>query len=98
MRVLVADDDAMYQKLVSSTLTSWGYEVTCVDEGKSALELLAAEDAPSLVVLDWMMPGLSGTDVCKRLRAQPGPRYTYILLLTARRRMEEIVEGLDAGA
>ncbi len=98
MRVLVVDDDKMYRTLVSSSLSDWGYEVVAVDNGKIALEHLAAEDAPRLVVLDWMMPGLSGTDVCKRLRAQPGPLYTYVLLLTARRRMQEVVEGLDAGA
>jgi len=98
VRVLVADDDKVCRTLVASKLTEWGYEVIAVDQGELALEQLAAENAPTLVVLDWMMPGISGTEICKRLRAKPGPRYSYILLLTARSRMEEVVEGLDAGA
>ena len=98
MRVLVVDDDPVYRKLVSSTLRGWGYEVTCMEHGNLALDHLATAGAPRLVLLDWMMPGLSGLDVCKRIRAHPGAPYTYILLLTARRSMEEIVEGLDAGA
>jgi len=98
VRVLIADDDKICRTLLASKLKGWGYEVIAVDEGKLALEQLAAENAPSLVVLDWMMPGISGTEVCKQIRAQPRARYTYILLLTARSRMEEIVEGLEAGA
>ena len=98
MRVLLADDDEMYRTLLISTLTRWGYEVIAVDGGEQALERLAAEDAPSLVVMDWMMPDLSGPEVCKRLRANSSSRYTYVLLLTARSKTEDVVEGLEAGA
>lgn len=98
MRILIADDDEIFRGLLCSTLARWGYQVIPVDEGERALALLVAENAPTLVVLDWMMPGLSGPEVCKRLRARPGPRYTYVLLLTARHNMEDVVEGLEAGA
>ena len=98
MRVLVVEDDELYRTVLTSTLVHWGYEIIAVDSGEAALELLAGDDPPTLVVLDWMMPGLSGPEVCKRLRASPGPRYTYLLLLTARHKMEDMVEGLEAGA
>jgi len=98
MRVLIADDDEVFRSLLSSTLTRWGYQTTAVADGRQALALLAADGAPSLAVLDWMMPGLSGPDLCRQLRAHPGPRYTFLLLLTARTGLEEVVEGLEAGA
>ncbi len=98
MRVLIADDDEIYRGLLCSTLARWGYQVVAVDQGERALALLTAENAPTLAVLDWMMPGLSGPEICKRLRASPGSRYAYVLLLTARHEMEDVVEGLEAGA
>jgi diguanylate cyclase (GGDEF)-like protein len=98
MRVLIADDDEIYRSLLCSTLARWGYQVVAVEGGERALVLLTAENAPTLAVLDWMMPGLSGPEVCKRVRAQPGPRYIYVLLLTAGHNMEDVVEGLEAGA
>jgi len=98
MRVLVVEDDELYRSVLISTLVRWGYEIIAVDSGEAALERLAGDDPPNLVVLDWMMPGLSGPEVCQRLRASPGPRYTYLLLLTARHKMEDVVEGLEAGA
>jgi two-component system cell cycle response regulator len=96
--VLVADDDDMYRTLLSSTLARWGYDVVSVDSGELALDRLAAADAPSLAILDWMMPGLTGPEVCARLRARPDARYVYVLLLSARHKRDDIVEGLDAGA
>jgi diguanylate cyclase (GGDEF)-like protein len=98
MRVLVVEDDELYRTVLMSTLARWGYEIIAVDSGEAALERLAGDDPPTLVILDWMMPGLSGPEVCKRLRACPGPRYTYLLLLTARHKTEDMVEGLEAGA
>jgi len=98
MRVLIADDDEIYRGLLCSTLARWAYQPEPVESGERALARLTAENAPTLAVLDWMMPGLSGPEVCKRLRAHPGPRYTYVLLLTARHKMEDVVEGLEAGA
>jgi|SRR5208282_654541 len=98
MRVLVADDDEIYRSLLAATLGRWGYEVTPVSCGEQALERLGTEGAPTLAILDWMMPGLTGPQVCARLRSNAGPRYTYVLLLTARHNMEDLVEGLEAGA
>ena len=98
MRILLADDDALYRTLLSATLRRWGFEIEMVENGEQALARLTAPDAPPLAILDWMMPGLSGPEVCRRVRAHSAVRYTYILLLTARDRTEDLVAGLEAGA
>ena len=98
MRVLIADDDAVARRLLEVTLTHWGYQVVPVSSGLEAIQVLQAPDAPSLAILDWEMPGIEGVEVCRRSRKQAEGRYTYIILLTARNRKEDIVEGLQSGA
>jgi diguanylate cyclase (GGDEF)-like protein len=67
-------------------------------DGAEALELLQREDAPALIILDWMMPGMTGVEVCKRIRERDSEPYTYILLLTSKSQKEDLIEGMDAGA
>lgn len=98
MRVLIADDDAVARRLLEVTLTHWGYEVVSVASGLEAIQTLQAPNAPSLAILDWEMPGIEGVEVCRQARQQDEGRYTYIILLTARNRKEDIVEGLQSGA
>lgn len=98
MRILIAEDDAVSRRVLEATLTKWGYEVVVTTDGQQALEALKQPDAPSLAVLDWMMPGLDGSEVCRRVREVAGNRLLYVLLLTAKDRKEDIVEGLTAGA
>lgn len=98
MRVLIADDDAVARRLLEVTLTHWGYQVVSVSSGLEAIQALEARDAPSMAILDWEMPGIEGVEVCRRSRKQAEGRYTYIILLTARNRKEDIVEGLQSGA
>ena len=98
MRILIAEDDPISCRVLESTLKKWGYEVEVTRDGQEAWEKLQAPDAPRLAVVDWMMPGLAGPDVCKNVRAMPGGEYFYMLLLTAKGTKENIVEGLDAGA
>jgi diguanylate cyclase (GGDEF)-like protein len=97
-RVLVAEDDPLYRRALQHFLAGKGYVVRLVSDGLQALEDALAPDAPRLLVLDWMMPGLSGPDVCRRLRAAPRDHYQYVLLLTAKHTTADIVEGLEAGA
>ena len=97
-RVLVAEDDAVFRRILQSWLRKWGYEVIVTENGTDAWEALQREDAPSLLILDWMMPGMDGPEVCQRVRAcQAGP-YRYVLLLTARAEKHDTVAGLEAGA
>lgn len=98
MRVLIAEDDVVSRRLLEATLIKWGYEVVVTTDGLEALEVLSKPDAPSLAILDWMMPGLDGAQVCLKARALAGERLLYMILLTAKGRKEDIVEGLTAGA
>ena len=98
MRILIAEDDAVPRHLLQTTLTKWGYEVISTTDGMQALDALSRPDAPSLAILDWMMPGLDGAEVCRRARSLGADRLLYIILLTAKGRKEDIVQGLTAGA
>jgi len=98
MRVLVADDSAISRRLLEAALTKWGFEVVIATDGSQAWECLRTDSAPRLAILDWMMPGLSGPEVCRRVRESGGDRYTYILLVTSRGQREDVIEGMEAGA
>ena len=97
-RILVAEDDALHRRVLESFLPRWGYEVEFVVDGKAALEALQAKDAPRLALLDWMMPGLDGASICRKLREQSGNPYTYIVLLSAKGAKSDLLEAMDAGA
>jgi len=98
MKILVADDDPVSRLMLRSLLTGWGYEVTAVADGAEAWGVLRCEGAPSLAVVDWMMPGLDGPEVCRRLRERPHPTPAYVLLVTSRGAKADIVAGLRSGA
>ena len=98
MKVLIADDSATSRAMLRSALTRWGYEVVMAENGKEALEILSKDDAPPMAVLDWVMPELTGVEVCRRVRETLREPYTYILLLTSKNTKGETVEGLEAGA
>ncbi len=96
--MLVADDDPLSRQVLIDTLKDAGYEVTAVANGKDALDLLSAEDGPRLAILDWMMPGMSGPDVCRNIRGRGVEPYRYLILLTANDQRDQVVAGLEAGA
>lgn len=98
MKILVAEDDAVTLAGLKRKLKDWGYEVVAVSDGSVAWEELRREDAPQLLLLDWVMPGLDGIEICRRLSSQSEAPPRYIILLTARDNEEDIVAGLDAGA
>ncbi len=100
MRVLLAEDDGITRKMVAAMLRKWGYEVLAVSSGDEAWGVLQGDDPPRLAVLDWVMPGLNGVDICRKVRSEMlgTDRYFYLILLTAKTSREEIVSGLEAGA
>jgi two-component system cell cycle response regulator len=98
MKLLIAEDDPVSRRVLEVFLRKWGYEVIAVTKGTDALALLEAEDAPRLAILDWMMPEMEGTEVCRRVRQQSGRPYVYMLLLTARGQKQNLLEGLQSGA
>jgi diguanylate cyclase (GGDEF)-like protein len=98
MRVLAAEDNPVFQSVLRTMLTKWGYDGMVVRDGQEAWQVLRSPDAPRLAILDWMMPGMDGVEVCRRVRAELREPYIYILLLTARTEAQDLVEGMDAGA
>jgi DNA-binding response OmpR family regulator len=98
VKILVAEDDPVSATLLKTLLTQWTYEVVITENGDDARAILIADDGPSLAILDWMMPGLNGPDVCRAVRAASLTRPVYLLLLTRLGRRENIVEGLESGA
>jgi len=98
VKILIADDSIVSRHLLEATLRKWGYDVMVACDGAEALDLLQREDAPSLIILDWMMPGMTGVEVCRRIRQRDSEPYTYILLLTSKSQKEDLIEGMEAGA
>jgi two-component system cell cycle response regulator len=98
VKVLVADDDAISSRLLARTLSRWGYEVVMVHNGQAALEILLGKDPPCLAILDWVMPGLDGGTICKRVRQERVEPYIYIILLTMRHEKQDMISGLELGA
>lgn len=97
-RILIAEDHHVSRHLLERNLQNWGFEVVSAEDGEAAAEILDAPGAPSIAVLDWMMPKLDGVEVCRRVRSRENRPYIYLLLLTAKSQKEEIAAGLDAGA
>jgi two-component system cell cycle response regulator len=98
VKILIADDSVVSRHLLEATLRKWGYEVMVACDGAEALQILEREDAPALIILDWMMPGMTGLEVCQKIRQRGSEPYTYILLLTSKSQKEDLIEGMDAGA
>jgi len=98
MKVLLADDDRVFQLLMDSTLARWGYQPIVVGNGEEAWQHLGAADGPSIAILDWVMPLADGLEVCRRVRSANLARYVYVILLTSKSSSEELKYGLEAGA
>ncbi len=98
MKVLLADDDGVTRKLMEHSLRRSGYDVVSVSDGDQALVALQQEGSFRIALLDWMMPGHDGIELCRWIREQNREPYLYVVLVTSRDDSEDIVLGLDAGA
>ena len=98
MEVLVADDDPTTRLMMKGSLERLGYQVRLATDGNEALAILGSENPPRLAILDWEMPGATGVEVCRWIRTGGDEPYTYIILLTSRTSLSDIVEAMDAGA
>jgi diguanylate cyclase (GGDEF)-like protein len=98
MKVLIAEDDNVSRRLLEYQLDAWGYQVVEALDGTQAYEILQGDDAPQLAIVDWLMPGLDGVELCRRLRCEQQRSYTYVLLLTGMEGEDNLCIGMDAGA
>ncbi len=98
MRILIADDSELSRRLLERTLGGWGYDIQLATDGKEAWEFLDVDHPPALAILDWMMPGYSGPELCAMVRKKAAEPYTYIILLTSRGEKDDVVAGMDSGA
>jgi DNA-binding response OmpR family regulator len=98
MKILIADDDRAFRTLLERSIRGWGYEPVVVADGEDAWRELERTDGPQIALLDWVMPGADGLEVCRRVRRAPLPRYVYLILLTAKTEPQDLISGLEAGA
>ena len=98
MKVLIADDEAVSRRLLETHLHKWGFEVISTANGNDAWHYLHQKDAPRLMLLDWMMPGMQGIEISRAVRNRSPERVSYIILITSRGNKEDIVAGFEAGA
>jgi DNA-binding response OmpR family regulator len=98
MKILVADDDPVFQMLLTHMLTEWGYDVLVAADGNEAWKQVRSQGGPRLAIVDWVMPGLDGLEVCRRVRAERKNDYVYILLMTAKNKSSDLLTVMEAGA
>lgn len=98
MRIMIADDDSVIRKVLAQILQRFGYEVVLACDGNQAWDLLQKPDAPHLLILDWLMPGMDGTDLCRRVRALEKDISPFVILLTGMSNKKELAKGFEAGA
>jgi len=98
MKILIADDDPISKRLLEATLSGWGYDVLVTSDGSEAWEAMQQPEAPGLVISDWMMPDMDGLELCRKIRQMERTGYIYFIILTAKGRKEDIIEGLEAEA
>jgi len=98
MKILIAEDEGITRTMLQTTLAEWGYTVTSCTDGEDAWAAFQEADAPQLALLDWMMPGIDGPTLCRRLRKRQRKDPLYVILLTVKQESENVIQGLDAGA
>ncbi len=98
MRILLAEDELITRQTLQQILRSWGYDVVAVAQGDQALEQMLLPEAPRLALLDWEMPGLTGPELCCKVRVVPTDQPPYLILLTGRGNPQDIAAGLSSGA
>jgi serine/threonine protein kinase len=98
MKVLIADDDPVWRKLLTQNIQKWGFEVVEAEDGKRAWDMLQQHGAPRIAVLDWQMPELDGVDICRHIRSSLNLPFIYTIILTSRDTRDDVVTGFESGA
>src|SRR5260221_13641879 len=98
MKILVADDDPIFQMLLTQMLTQWGYQVLVAADGEQAWKQVQSHGGPRLAIIDWVMPGIDGLEVCRRVRAELTNNYVYILLMTSKNKRSDLLTVMEPDA
>jgi sigma-B regulation protein RsbU (phosphoserine phosphatase) len=98
VRILVADDDLLIRRILEKILAKSGHEVVPAASGSEAWQILSGQDPPALAILDWMMPQMTGVEVCRKVREAGGSAPTYLVVLTSRGQTDDLVTAFEAGA
>jgi len=98
VKILVAEDSIVSRHLLEAMLRKWGYQPIVAADGIAALQVLQADHEIHLAILDWMMPGLTGPEICRLLRKEASRPYVYAIMLTSKSLKEDLIEGLESGA
>jgi CheY-like chemotaxis protein len=98
MRILLAEDEPVTRLMLHTALEEWGFQVSACENGQTTWEALQQPEAPQMALLDWLMPGIDGLEICRRVRNEPKLSSSYLILLTARNSKEDVITGLEAGA
>ena len=98
MKALIAEDEPVTAAVLGAALRRWELTVVTAPDGEAAWRVMCGEDPPSLAIVDWMMPGMDGLELCRRIRATPSLAHMYVILLTSRDSRADVVAGLEAGA
>jgi len=98
MKILIADDDAVTRCVLETKLREWGHEVEQAVNGQEALAALQQKDPPALAILDWIMPGVEGLEVCRQVRHWQQEQPPYLILLTVKGERADVITGLTGGA
>jgi two-component system cell cycle response regulator len=96
--ILIADDDYNFRSAMVDMVRAWGYEVISAKNGFDVWEILLGEEAPRMMILDWIMPGMDGVEICRRLRSRKDDPYIYVILVSIQDQIEQLAEGITAGA
>lgn len=97
-KILIADDDPVFRRLLESLLKKWGYDVVLASDGSEAWNVLLQPDPPSLAIIDWLMPGIEGVELCRLIKTELQYRAIYAILVTAHQREDDCVLALESGA
>lgn len=98
MKILIAEDEDISRRRLEEFLKELNHQVISCKDGLKAWEVIQSENAPNLLILDWMMPGMNGVEICRKVRDLANESYTYILLLNSKSEQEDIDKGMEAGA
>ena len=98
MKVLIAEDDATCRQILKSLLSKWDYDVVVAEDGDEAWQTLNDPNGPRMCLLDRLMPGADGLEVCRRIRRIDPDRAIYVLMVTVKGSKKDIADGFEAGA